>query len=120
MELDDLMLTREQILALDDLKREEVKVPEWGGTVFVAMMSGAARDEWELSLLNDKGKANLTDARAKLAAACVVDEKGKRLFSTGDIAALSQRSSVALDRIVNAARRLNRLGEREFEEALGN
>jgi hypothetical protein len=113
------MLTREQILGASDVKREEVKVPEWGGSVLVAVMSGAARDAWESTLLTD-GKPDLTDARAKLAAACIVDENGQRLFSPDDVAALSQRSSVALDRVVRAARKLNKLGDAEFKDAEKN
>jgi hypothetical protein len=114
------MLTRDQILSTDDLKRELVEVPEWGGSVYVAMMSGGARDAWESSLMGKNGKVDMEDVRAKLAAACIVDESGVRLFTASDVAALSKRSSVALDRVVTVARRLNRLGEKEIEEALGN
>jgi hypothetical protein len=114
------MLTREQILGASDVKREEVKVPEWGGSVLVSVMSGAARDAWESTLIGPDGKAVLTDARAKLVAACVVDEGGAPLFSAADVEALSARSSIALERIVRVARRLNKLGDAEFKEAEKN
>ena len=39
------MLTREQILGLSDLPREEVRIPEWGGVVFVRALTGSERDQ---------------------------------------------------------------------------
>lgn len=114
------MLTRDQILAADDLKREIVEVPEWGGSVYVAMMSGDARDAWEASIIDGQGNATLRDVRAKLVAATITDEAGVRLFTAEDVAGLSKRSAVALDRVVNVARRLNRLGSQELEDAAKN
>lgn len=113
------MLTREQILSAEDRVRELVEVPEWGGAVYVAVMSGTARDAWEAALIKD-GKPDLEHMRAKLAAATVTDEAGDCLFSAADVAALSARSSVALDRIVAVARRLNKLGIEGLEAARGN
>ena len=46
------MLTREQILGSDDLKRQTVAVPEWGGDVFVRMLTGGERDAFEVSAVD--------------------------------------------------------------------
>lgn len=113
------MLTREQILKADDRTRELVEVPEWGGSVYVSVMSGTARDAWEAALLKD-GKPDFEHMRAKLAAATVVNEAGKPLFTPADVKELSSRSAVALDRIVSVARRLNKLGVEGLEAAKGN
>ena len=114
------MLTRKQILAADDLPRETIEVPEWGGTIIVAAMSGTERDAFEASVVTADGRPNLKNMRAKLCAACIVDEKGARLFSPGDIEALGGKSASALDRVVQVAQRLNRLGEKQLEELKGN
>jgi hypothetical protein len=114
------MLNREQILAADDLRRETVEVPEWGGSVIVQTMTGADRDAWEASIVTTAGKADLRNMRAKLAAACVVDENGQRLFSVADIESLSAKSAGALDRITRVAQRINRLGDAQLEELKGN
>ncbi len=45
------MLTREQILQSDDLPRETVQVPEWGGEVQVRTMTGTDRDAFVASLI---------------------------------------------------------------------
>ena len=44
------ILSKEAILAADDLPREKVNVPEWGGEVLVRTMSGTDRDAFEASL----------------------------------------------------------------------
>lgn len=115
-----MILKRDQILAADDLRREVVPVPEWGGDVIVSAMTGSARDAWEASIVTKDGKANLADIRAKLAAACIVDESGALLFTPADIPALSAKSSAALDRVVKMSQTLNRIGDKELEDLKGN
>lgn len=112
-------LTREQILGCEDRKTERVDVPEWGGFVDVAVMSGVEKDGFESSMLVG-GRATLENSRAKLAAHCVVDEQGQRLFTDEDIEALGSKSGVALERVVRVAQRLNRMTDKDLEELKGN
>lgn len=112
-------LTRDQILEANDLQKESVEVPEWGGSVLVATMSGRARDAWEQSLVAGKG-VNMENIRARLVAFTVVDDQGNRMFSDGDVDALGRKSGAALDRVVDVARRLNKLTERDLEDIKGN
>jgi len=114
------MLTREAILAADDLKREEVQVPEWGGAVCVTTMTGAGRDAWEQSLVGAKGAVNITNVRARLVAYTVVDAEGQRLFTDADAEALGRKSAAALDRCAKVAQRLNGLNDTALEDARGN
>ena len=111
------MLTRDAILSAKDLKTEVVKVPEWGGEVIIATMTGAARDEWEQSLVGDKAMANV---RARLFAATCVDEQGNRLFTAKDAEALGKKSGAALDRCTKAAQRLNGLTSEDLDDAEKN
>jgi hypothetical protein len=115
-----MLLTREAILAAaGTLPRETVPVPEWGGEVIVATMTGAARDEWEQSLVT-QGRRSIENVRAKLVAATVVDEAGSRMFSADDVQALGRTSAAALDRVCKVAQRLNGLTAEELESAKGN
>jgi len=114
------MLTRDQILKAQDRRTETVKVPEWGGELIVASMSGTTRDEFEASIVTADGDANMRNMRAKLVSACLVDEKGARLFDAADVEALGAKNAAVLDRIVKVAQRLNRLGDKELEELKGN
>lgn len=113
------LLTRDAILQVEDLKRELVSVPEWGGDVFVRSLNGAERDKFEASVLEQRGKSqkmNLENIRAKMASMTICDEHGNRLFSDGDIQALAKKNAAALDRVFSVARRLSGLGENEVEE----
>jgi len=114
------MLTRDQILAASDLKTEIVDVPEWGGQVTVRTMTGAEKDEWEERLLagSEEGsrKVTLKRIRATLLALTVVDESGKRLFADSDVERIAGKSAAAIDRVYEAASRLNRLSKQDVEE----
>lgn len=113
------LLTKDEILAADDLPTEDVEVPEWGGTVRVRTLTGAERDRFEESITQVKGgsvKTNYANLRARLVALCAVDEQGRRLFSDADAAALGRKSAAALDRVFIAARRLNGMSDADIEE----
>lgn len=105
------LLTRDNILAVE-LKTERVKVPELGGEVIVAEMTGLAREEYEGLIFDGKGKiAADKSLRACLVACTVVDEAGELLFTKADVDALSRKSAQALQRIYAVAERLNGLGK---------
>jgi hypothetical protein len=121
-----MYLSADAILSADDLEREPVEVPEWGGTVLVQGMTGTDRDRFEAQMLNDnmsglaKDKA-LANYRARLAAACIVDENGARLFK-GDavIKRLGEKSAQALSRVVDVASKLSGLTAEDVDELTGN
>ena len=114
------LLNRNQILEAQDIKTEIVEVPEWGGEVTVKLLSGTERDQFESSVIDDKGKFKKDNIRAKLVLKCVVDEQGKPLFAPADLEALGAKSSVALDRVFAAAQRINRIGKEDIEELAKN
>ena len=94
------ILSRDQILQADDLGLVELKIPEWGGSVYVR---------------GDSEK--LSNVRAYLAALTVVDEKGERMFrSAEDIEALGGKSARALTRIFNKALEVNGFGADDVEK----
>ena len=116
-------LTREQILQAQDIVRESVPVPEWGGEVLVRSLTGAERDAYEATMIHLRGtdpQVNLANARAKLAARSMVDEQGQRLFSDEDVKALSQKSAAALQRVYDVASRLSGLSQSDLEELVKN
>ena len=48
-------LTRNEILAVDDLQTQKVDVPEWGGSVYVRGLTGSERDALEASIVKQVG-----------------------------------------------------------------
>src|SRR5262245_43050975 len=107
-------LTRDAILAADDLKRVWVDTPEWGGGVWVRLLTGTERDKFESDNVrfsgsgkDRKGEPNLANIRARLAVLCCCDEAGKRLFADADAEALGRKAGPVLDRIFDKAAALN-------------
>lgn len=114
------LLSKEQILNVDDKKTELVEVPEWGGQVCIATMSGTAKDRFEASCMGPNGTANMQNIRARLVAACLVDDKGNLMFSEKEIGKLGQKSAAALDRVFEAAQRLNAVTQQDVEDLAKN
>ena len=124
------MLSRDTILAKNDVQTEEVEVPEWGGSVLVRGMSGTEREAFEKARTREvpSGNRNARRAgqtttefsrerlRAGLVCACAVDERGNRLFTTEDLPALNDKSAAALERIVDVAMRLSGMDNNEIEK----
>lgn len=113
-------LSRDAILKAQDLKRESVEVPEWGGSVLVRQMTASERDRFEARLFVGDGATrtiNQDNLRAKLCALCIVDEQGKRMFEDADIAALGGKSAAALNRVFDVAQRINGMGAEAVDDA---
>lgn len=109
------LLTKEAILAANDLPTERVAVPEWGGDVLVRTMTGADRDAFEASLI---GKSvRMDNVRARLVSLTLCNEAGERMFDDAEIAALGKKSARALDRVFSVAQRLNGIGTEQVEAA---
>lgn len=107
-------LSRADILAVDDLKKEKLSVPEWGGEIYIRTMNGMERDGYE-EWAAGAGRS-LKGIRGRLAALCIVNAAGERLFSDEDIPALGQKSAAALERVVKAAMRLNAVTDDDVKE----
>ena len=116
------MTLREEILALADRAVVEVAVPEWGGrTLRLAALSAADRDAYELERFEQRKAGGLpVNVRAALVGRCVVDENMQRVFTEADLVALGQKNGKALDRLYDAALRLNVYTEAEQKAIEGN
>lgn len=114
-------LTREAILAVDDRKLERFEVPEWGGVIYLRVMTGTERDAWEQGI--GRGAGQEVDglmAIALLVAKVVADADGNRLFSDDDVELLKGKSAPALMRVWARAQRLNALTDGDVEALVKN
>lgn len=115
------MLTKEDIFNADDMQYETREVPEWGGAVRIATMSGTYRDQYEQALATSmKNGATASNLRALFLAYCMVDAKGDLLMSPAEVARLGQKNGAVLDRLFNAASDLNRTSTDSLEETAKN
>ena len=123
------LLNRDALLKKEKL--EVVKVDLGNNDfVFVKQMTGGERDKWEQSLLRPvkDGRGLVTgfesvteNFRAKLCVVTVCDEEGKLLLAPKDYITLSNSMGAAkLEKIVNAAQKLNAISEEDKEEIIKN
>jgi hypothetical protein len=118
------LLGREGILNANDMKTEDVPVPEWGGEVRIRTLTGTERDEFEASMVEMKkdgsAKRNVENVRARLLILCIINERGEQMFNRADIKLLGRKSAAALDRVANACNKLNAFSEEDIEELAEN
>ncbi len=111
-------LSRDSILNAKDGKTEAVDVPEWGGRVFVRVLSGSQRDQLEAYITQKRDKGvDFAGVRALLVQLAACDEKGKPLFGVADLPAIGELSSLALQRVFDAASKLNGMTAGQVEGA---
>ena len=113
-----MTLTKAQILATNDLGLLEVAVPEWGGSVYIRVMTVGERDAYELEY-NQTGGC-IPDFRTKFLAKCLADDKGQRLFTDAEIVTLRDRSAKVMHRLFREALQHNDLDEPKVQEAAKN
>lgn len=106
-------LSKEQIFAVQDRKFEDVPVPEWGEgiSVRVGTATAAWREHYEKVVVDARRTGELSNLRAHVCAACIVDENGDNIFSVGDVPMLAKKSGIALQRIFEVGSRLSVLSE---------
>ncbi len=112
------------ILNKNDVVSKTIEIPEWGGSVEIRSMTGEARDAYEESVFkrldNGEYERDLSNARAKLIAACVYGPDGLRMFkSDAQIKALGSKSAVVLDRLFTECQNINAISQQDMDELEG-
>jgi hypothetical protein len=114
------LLGKSDIFAAEDRQYVLLHIEEWGGDVRLQSLTGRERDEFEASTTetkNGRSKPKFENFRAKMCAACMVDENGKRIFTTrADIQMLGEKSVSALQKIFNRCQELNGMSDEDVEE----
>jgi len=116
------VLKKGGILDADDTDVCAVNVPEWGGAVYVRVLSGGERDAFEASLRDPRTGKNtrLDNFRARFASLVLANEDGSRMFDDRDASELSRKSAKALDRILEAGLATNGMDDASVEDAEKN
>lgn len=118
------LLNFDDIVASQDKEYQDVDVPEWGGTVRIATMSGEDRDRWELSMMqaddsSERGFKLNFDAysRVRLVAMCLVDNNFSRIFTTTEeMDALAKKSGKVMDLLYDVAQRVNGITDSDIDD----
>jgi len=109
------LLSKADIIAASDLKREEVDVPEWGGKVLVTSFSADAKDAIEYKLYNMTNKSGI-GIRAAYVGLALVDEFGQRLFTDEEIPILGTKFAGAVDRVFEVVSKLNKISQADLDD----
>src|SRR6266540_1372540 len=108
-----MALTREQILAARSRRKPiPLEVPEWGGTVYIKILS--AGDQVALSSNGHKD----VEIPIFLVAATLVSEDGERLFTDEDVPLLLEEEFPIIMRVYREAARHNGISTEELDEAM--
>ena len=110
------VLTKDAIFKADDIKTEELFIPEWKGSVFVRSVTCSERDDLEMQFVNKKESKDKMLFRAMWVVATCVDADGNRLFTEADIDTLGTKSGKAMGRIFNKAQELSGMSDKDVEE----
>jgi len=113
------MLSKADIINVNDQVVELVEVPEWGGSVLVRSISAAERGRIEADLAaykdSHKNDAVVRMFNARLAALAICEQDGKPSFSVNDVEMLAQKSARAISRVAAVAQRLAGLTKADMD-----
>jgi len=116
-----MSLTKVQILSAQDIKKEKVNIPEWGGDIWVKSLTGKERDAFEKSIMEFSAEAGVKpkviyeNMRAKLCVLTVCDDNGLLIFTEDDVEALGKKSAKPLSVIFDLAQKLSGLTEEDVK-----
>jgi hypothetical protein len=120
------LLSRDAIIAVQDIRHEDVEVPEWGGTVRIRGLTARERSLMEATFIAVRGEKleikvdALQTMREKLVAAALTNEEGQRLFGDNEIRELGKKSSEVIQRLFDKAQDLSGMSEAAVTRAEGN
>ncbi len=117
------LLTKEQILAAEDLDFEEIEIKEWGGKVRLRCMTGTERDAFEAAIYKIKGdkvEANRENFRSELLSRVLCNKDNKLLFNPREVKALGGKSGRIIDRLFEIAQKINGIGQSDIEKLTKN
>ncbi len=117
-----MLITKDEIWNSDDLKSELVDVSEWkeGAEIRMTEWSSFLRDRFEASCIGKNGGENLVNIRARMVAACATDENGELLFNEKEVVILGTKSGKIVNRLYEAAQRLNNYTDSDVDELAKN
>jgi hypothetical protein len=85
-------------------------------------MTGRERDLFEASMApkGNSKRPNLDNFRARLIVQCAVDEEGNRLFNSGDIKWIGEKSAKSISRVFDKCQEMNGLTDADVDELTEN
>lgn len=113
------MSIRDQIFASDDILKEIVEIPEWGGIkIEVRSLTGADRARILETGVDAAGNVSLQRVYPEMVIASAYDpESGERVFDESDKDGLMSKNALAIDRLAVIATKLSGLQDDAVDKA---
>ena len=109
--------TADDILAVEDISREMVDVPEWGFTFEVRSMTAGERTHI-MDLAQKAGEVDLSLVYPEIVIATTFNpESGEKVFSSEHRVALMTKNAAALDRLAKVGMKLSGMTEEAADKA---
>jgi hypothetical protein len=110
---------RDQIFAVEDIRKEIVEIPEWGGIkIEVRSLTGGDRARILETGVDAHGNVSLQRVYPEMVIASAFDpESGERIFEEADKDGLMAKNALAIDRLATVATKLSGLNDEAVEEA---
>jgi hypothetical protein len=109
---------RDLIMSAKDTHSETVEIPEWGVTVEVRSMSGAARAVLMQDAVQSGGQIDMGRVYPDLIIqTCFDPETGEAVFESTDRDLIMSKNGAILDRLAEVATRLSGFNEKAVDEA---
>lgn len=112
-------LSKDQILAANDMDLLEIEVPEWSGSVYCRVMTVGERDAYEREWIG-KRETGVENFRTKFLQRVLCNKDGELLFSSDEVALLSKKSARVMARLWDKAMKHNHLMAEDVEELAKN
>jgi len=116
-------LSKHDIIEVKDTYYEKIQVPEWGGEVYIYMLTAGERLNFENMVSRSKlGSNNTFDASVilNLIALCLRDEAGDILFSGDEVKELGKKNGKVIKKLAEKCMQINALGDDTLLEAKKN
>lgn len=116
-----MLVTKDILKNTSDLVIRRVDLPELGdgAYLFVRTISALDRERYEESVVKTEGRnvqIKRQNMRVKLVILSACDEEGNRLFDSGDVGLLANKSAVVINKIFEAAQEVNGMTGEDKEE----
>jgi hypothetical protein len=110
------ILSKEDIVACEDLPPEKVYVKEWKGHVYVKPITLGERIKWEGAIKPED--PSLSAYTLLIHSLC--DAAGQPIFTEADLPTLRKKNAAAILRLFKIAQRVSKLRGKDIEEEIKN
>lgn len=108
--MEEVLLSRKEILGAVDAEFKVIDVPKWKGKVRIRSLSGIDRARFENAIkpaVSETVTGKVPTWREMLVSIAIVDAAGELVFSPDDIKALGRKDAATLDLVVAEVMKLS-------------